>query len=227
MGRTIFINNPLDKVKFDPYKVMDPEPVPGVENIREEDDSDLEIYSEKDYFSRAPRIASIIEHEVVKIDAPPNSQDTDNKPLLLVLGSTLSMGTLMVVSSLMSNSRLSTGAGASIIITVIMLMSMMLFPILNMNYDKKLKKGQEKKRQEKYRKYIKSKSDLIDSIIKNQKKILTENYVSADECAKIILSRGPRLWERKIEDKDFLTVNISIGDVQADMDIQYPEEHFT
>ena len=62
MGRTIFINNPLDKVKFDPYKVMDPEPVPGIENIREEDDSDLEIYSEKDYFSRAPRIASIIEH---------------------------------------------------------------------------------------------------------------------------------------------------------------------
>ena len=53
-----------------------------------------------------------------------------------------------------------------------------------------------------------------------------ENYVSPEECAKIILDRGPRLWERKIEDYDFLNIRFGIGDVPLEIDIQYPEEKF-
>ena len=59
-----------------------------------------------------------------------------------------------------------------------------------------------------------------------QKRILYENYVPAEECARIIIERDPRLWERTIEDYDFLNVRWGIGDAPLDIDIQYPEEHF-
>ena len=40
-----------------------------------------------------------------------------------------------------------------------------------------------------------------------------DNYLPAAECTRIILERNMRLWERKIEDLDFLDVRLGIGDI--------------
>lgn len=108
-----------------------------------------------------------------------------------------------------------------------MLISMLLIPILNKIYEKKQKIKYEEKRQKRYKKYINSKIKYIDNIMKKQKEILFDNYISEEECAKIILNREPRLWERKIEDNDFLTVRVGTGDVPLEADIQYPQKEFT
>lgn len=71
MGKSIFINNPLEKVDYDRKMFSINEKEYNLSNLKEEDESDLEIYSEKDYFAKAPRIRNIIEKEKVKIDAPP------------------------------------------------------------------------------------------------------------------------------------------------------------
>ena len=59
-----------------------------------------------------------------------------------------------------------------------------------------------------------------------QREILLENYIPPEECKKIILNKDTRLWERKIEDNDFLTVRLGIGKVPLEADINYPEESF-
>ena len=71
------------------------------------------------------------------------------------------------------------------------------------------------------------KKDTIEKIMLKQKKILYENNLSPDECAQVILNKSGRLWERKIDDYDFLTVRLGVGDVNTAIDIQYPEERFT
>jgi len=233
MGRNIFINNPLNKVNFDNEMFIVNNEEYNFSNLKEEDEDDLELYSEKDYFSKAPRITSIIEKERVKIDPPPQSQNKEGMPAILTLGSTLSMGLIMVLSTSSTISGIVKGTAdfqetvMSLAISVIMLLGIVLFPILSIKYEKKQKIKYEEKRQERYKKYINSKAKLIDNIMNKQRKILFDNYVSVEECNNIIQERSSRLWERNIEDHDFLTVRLGLGDVPLEIDIEYPEEQFT
>ncbi len=232
IGKSIFINNPLNKVGCNSEIFTLNTKEYDFSELKEEDENDLEIYSEKDYFAKAPRITNVIEREKVKIDPPPQIQSKEGLPMLLVLGSTLSMGAVMIISSLSTINNLTSGNASfgetalSLLTALIMLVGMILFPILQMKYEKKQKIKYEEKRQKRYKRYIDSKVELIDNIMEKQRKILFDNYVSPEECNNIIQTRNSRLWERNIEDYDFLTVRLGIGDVPLEIDIEYPEEQF-
>lgn len=60
-----------------------------------------------------------------------------------------------------------------------------------------------------------------------QKKILFDKYLSAEECAQIILNKDSRLWERRTEDDDFLAIRVGLGDLPIDADIEYPNREFS
>lgn len=237
MGNEIFINNPLNKVSYitNNFDVIDIKNEIKKDTLQFKmlDDDNFELYEEDDYFSKAPRITNIIECEKVKIDEPPQIQSKEEMPLALVLGSTLTMGGVMLISMVSSIDGLISGTASlkttflSLFMSLAMLVGMILFPILNVKYEKRQKVKYEEKRQQRYKDYIDSKIDVIDKIMNKQRTILFDNYVSVEECEKIILNREHRLWERKIEDYDFLTVRLGIGDVPLSIDIQYPEEKFT
>ena len=232
MGNGIFVNNPFNRASYNKRFLEVSKSKQKNIHIDEEDDSDVELYTEKDYFARAPRITNIIERETIKIDSPPENQNKNGTPLFLVLGSTLGMGVIMLISTLSTVTGIKDGSAGkdvflSIFVSVAMLICMILFPILNDKYEKKKKKENEETRQKRYREYINSKIELIDKIMEKQKNILYENYISAEECAKIIIHKESRLWERKIEDVDFLKIRLGIGDVPLEADIEYPEVEFT
>lgn len=71
MGRKIFINNPFNKVTYSKNMFEINKEKDITFKIEPEDEDDIEIYSEEDYFAKAPRITNLIEREKVKIDAPP------------------------------------------------------------------------------------------------------------------------------------------------------------
>ena len=231
MGNSIFINNPQNQVTYNKQILTLVDSKPRV--VNDSNENMEETYSNDEYFSRAPRITNIIEHEKVKIDAPPQAQDKEDMPLVLAMGSSLTMGLIMLVSvynavnGQMNGTATINQTVTSIIVAVAMLISMILFPVLTSKYNRRKKKRYETKRQDRYKKYLHSKSETINKIINKQKNILFENYVSPEECAQIILNKDARLWERKIDDYDFLTVRLGLGDVPVDMEIQYPEEQFS
>lgn len=232
-GRSIYINNPFKRVGYsnDAFEINKTEV--NIKDLEEDDDTDIKLYSEKDYFARAPRITNIIEPEKIIIDPPPQADNNETMPLIFLLGSSLSMGIIMIISMISTIDRLSSGSGAlkstilSIATSVIMLISILLIPLLSRKWEKKQKVKREKKRQTRYREYINSKIALIDKVMKKQKKILYENYISAEECAKIIINNGSRLWERRIDEEDFLEIRVGIGDLPLKADIQYPHIEFT
>ena len=231
IDKSIFINDKGNAITYDDTVFI---PVKKKEHILEDNDKEeeIELYSEKDYFYRAPRITNKIECEKVKIDAPPQMQDKEEMPLILTIGTSLSMGTMMMVSVIRAIDSNVNGTSTvkqmlfSLIPALAMLICMVLFPILTVKYNKNKKKRYEEKRQKRYKEYLDQKSESINRIMNKQRNILFENNVSAEECSKIILSRGSRLWERRIEDYDFLSVRLGIGDVPLNIDIQYPEEKF-
>lgn len=234
IGRSIYINNPFKKVFFNNECFeIEKKDINIVETDENDEDTDLQLYSEKDYFARAPRITSIIEKERVVIDSPPPSDDRETMPLILLLGSSLSMGIVSLISIISIIDKINSGSATfkssifSIITSLVMLSSIVIIPILTRMWEKKQRIKNEEKRQKRYREYINSKITLIDDIMKKQKKILYENYISAEECAKIIVNKGSKLWERKIDDDNFLTIRIGIGDMPLVADIQYPKIEFT
>ena len=234
MRNTLFINNPLKNILYNNhiFKEIKNENNKLDITVDYDEDDDTEIFSENEYFSRAPRITNLIKKEKIKIDPPPQAENREETPAILVVGSTLLMGLMMILSSgraivgSLNGTATPIEFALEILLAIIMLFAMILIPILNIKYEKNRKIKHEEKRQKRYKKYIESKIDFIDETMEKQRNILLTNYVSAEECKKIILNKDKRLWERKIEDKDFLNVRIGIGDVPLEVDINYPEESF-
>jgi len=236
VGEYLFINNPFNEVKFNQASFVLSEKEEVEENFSSNEEknlSEVEMYSERDYFYRAPRIRNIIEHEKIKIDPPPAAEKGEDVPVFLTLGTTISAGIMMIVSTyaslsgMLSNNGSSTQIITSIVIAIIMLISTMVLPIMMNRYQKSLKKQKEQKRQNRYKKYIDMKMEEIDRVMEKQKNTLRENYITPEECGKIVVNKDSRLWERKVDDYDFLNIRLGLGDVDLDAEIIYPEEKFT
>ena len=87
-------------------------------------------------FFKIPRLKKIIHQENIRIDPPPQKQNSDEMPLILVLGSSLSMGSLMIFSSLNSminsNSETNKISIYKIIYIIVMLISIIMIPFLTL-----------------------------------------------------------------------------------------------
>ena len=200
--------------------------------ILPDEDGEVEIYSEKDYFYRSPRVTNEVMKKKVKFDAPPQKQNDEQKPLFLVIGSSISFGAISLMYGVNTISKLSSGEATlmqslpQIAMMVGFLIGMLLIPLISRKYEKKKRKKQEEKRLARYKIYIDEKVQEINRIMEEQKKILFNTYPSTDECRSYILSKNSRLWERKINDRDFLTIRLGIGKKNVEADIDYPDKGF-
>ena len=231
LENTLFINNPNNNVVTNHYflPIKKEKAVPFIEDS---DEIEMEEIDEK-IFLRAPNIRGVIERKTINIDAPPSEEKEDDTPIAYVVGPMLSMGMVSVVTmfsaltSYTSGDRSFNSIIPSLAISGAMLSGILIWPILNRRYQNKKKRKLEKKRQERYSKYIDKKAKEIDEIMLEQRKILSENYPDPKECERIIIKRDMRLFERRIDNQDFLTVRLGMGTLPLDIDIRYPEEHFT
>lgn len=230
----IYINNPQNKLKCNSkYFIPEKNNEIRTEELIDKEPEEVNLYVDEDYFSRAPRISSIIEKEKVNIDPPPSLPSKDEMPAFLVLGSSFAMGLVMIFSMFSTIRGIANGTASigetitSLLMCVTMLIAMVLIPILTRKWEKRQKEKYAKERRSKYIKYINSRIALINEIIDKQKNSLYSNYLDGLECQKMVLMGDSRIWERKIEDSDFLEVRIGRGNIPLSIELQYPEKHFT
>lgn len=229
----LFLNNPFKRVTYDlnSFKQKIDESDLFIEE-ETEDDELIELYKEDDYFFRSPRFKTLIEKEIMVIDPPPSKEKIEDVPIMFVIGPmlTMSMMSLMTVytalDSYFAGTRDFKSIAPSLVIGFAMMTSMILWPTLNRRYQKRQKIKSEEARQQKYSKYIDTKREMLETIAKKQRQILTENYIPLNACESIILNKTRQLWERKIDQVDFLSIRLGIGTAPLEIDIRYPEEHF-
>ena len=234
LGNMIITNNPFGRVKYssDIFTIHQ-KPNVVIEPVDEEKNAELEVFEENDYFFRSPRFRTIIEKEQMVIDPPPGKEKQDETPFIYTIGPMMTTGMSSMVSLYNTIDIISSGQRTwqqclpSLIMAFGMMASMFLWPLLTKRYQKKQKIKYEKERQEKYGAYIDGKRNEIDLIMKKQKQILIENYITLEECEKIVLTKNRQLWERKVDHSDFLSLRLGMGDTPLELDIKYPEEHFT
>ncbi len=231
---SLYISNPQHKVAVDTNSIK----LSSIKNTKVKEtqiENDDEIYEEEkvNYYSKSPRLVPQITPISFSIDEPPQLSEERKRPILLALGSSIAMGIMMLLSFSSTIQGIVRGTAEPLDIfmgvmsTLMMLIMMLVLPILELRYDKKSKKKYEEKRQTRYRKYLEEKNETLNELKKEQKDLIDKNYLSSEKCMEVILSDNHRLWERKIDDEDFLTCRIGIGDMPLKIDMQYPEKRFT
>ncbi|MBR3249911.1 MAG: type VII secretion protein EssC [Clostridia bacterium] len=231
---SIYINNPDNNIKInnEQFALSKIKKVKLKKSnfIEQNDESENNV---KEYYSKSPRMVPTIIEEKVQIDEPPSPQNSGKMPMFIRIGGSLFMGTMMLSSFVSVIQDIASGTASvldivlGLTMSIAMLMGMFIFPIIEEKWEKRMEKKNEANRQKKYRQYLKAKYNQIKSIKSKQKKIMYETYLSASECANVIAEKSPRLWERKIDDEDFLQIRLGIGEAPTQIDMSYPAEKFS
>ena len=236
MRKFIVVNNPGSGVRVQGLNLYSESEV--IDNTKyspvTEEESGIDLYKDDDYFSHTPRLRTVFEGETIEIDAPPGNQDSaEELPFLLSIGSSLTM----VASSIymmyttvygLANGTTTRALGYPMLaLTVIMLFGSAAMPKLIAGYQKKQRVKKEQMRQDKYRKYLGDKENYIQTKIKEEAQIITENNLPLQECKNILLNNNRSLWSREIKEDDFLNLRFGIGTYPSSIVIKAPEEHFT
>ena len=197
------------------------------------DEEQIEFFKEDDYFYRAPRFKTRIEDANIVIDPPPGKQEEDKTPLIYTLGPMLTMGMMSVSMSVSSLAGIFNGTRdlkssiPQLLVAFAMLSSMLLWPMLSNRYQKKQRKKREKMRLTKYGEYINSKRETIKNEMSKQRQILIDNFLPLQSSEEIIFKKKRNLWERELDQDDFLALRLGIGTTELQGKVAFPEEHFS
>lgn len=233
-GTLLLISNNRGNVTYDnlkfPRRMIEDNPK---KDYSKYEDKYVQVFDKKSYFERPPRFKRKIETKTFNIDAPTQKQNQEEMPLIFTIAPMLTMGMMSLVTGITALQRVLDGKStikdefSSLLMCGCMMLSMIVFPLIQKLYTKIKKKKKEKKRRIKYKKYIDTKREEIFKEINYQKQVLIEDNLPLEKVKNIILSKSRNLWERKLEHEDFLEFRLGIGTKKPDIDIKYPEEHFT
>ncbi len=190
---------------------------------RSDDEYEYEL-AERSYFYRSPRFKRDIETASFKIDSPPTSPVTEELPWILVMGSSLAMGMMSMVTLA---TALANGNITSMVMGFSMLIGTVFLPIITKSYEKRRKYRKEALRQKEYRAYLKKISEQINEACALQSEILNENHVTVGECENRIQNVQRNLWERGVGQNDFLEIRVGNGNGLLDAELHYSERRFT
>ncbi len=230
----IIINNRNNAVTINSNNIIKKElPNYNGELMKTSDDDNAELYNENDYFTRSPRFVTSIVEENISIDNPPGATEKDDTPVIYTIGPMLTMALSSVISASTSIMTVLQGRGTwtsvlpTALLSVVMLISTILWPTLMKRYSKKKQKEKEEERQRKYIEYLESKKNKIEQSRVNQYQILNENYPEPKNLETIIVNKRRNLWERRVEDEDFLSVRLGIGNIPLRINLNYASEDFS
>jgi len=234
MKDTIIINNVGNYLKLatSAFETVGPIVQKQVE-FDNPDEEGIEFFKEDDYFYRAPRFKTGIEETNIAIDPPPGKEEEDKTPALFTIGPMLTMA--MMSMSMGYNSLMGVINGTAdlssalptLLMSGAMMATMLLWPTLQRRYQKKQRKKQEAERQTKYLQYLESKKEKIQTEMKIQRQILIDNYLPLDQTKEIVYQKKRNLWEREIDQEDFLDLRLGVGSTELRGKISIPEEHFS
>lgn len=158
IDKELFINNPFNKVNCNRNYFS----VSNYSNklIKKYDEDDFNNYIDDNYFLRTPRILDLLDETEIKISAPQISKKNRELPAALVLGSSLSMAMMTLITLVQTIDNLASGkvdlksSMFSIVMSATMLLTSVLIPVLNRRYSVKIRELNEKDTIENYKKYI-------------------------------------------------------------------------
>lgn len=174
-------------------------------------------------FNRNTRIQYIIPEDEIEIKQPPQKPNKNRRSLWLTILPPLAMLILLVVV----RGFMSGGSGGMFIIYSAGSMGIgLLVSIITYRSDAKRFEKEVAEREESYRKYIAEKEALIQESRRNELRIRENIYSSLSESLNEVKKFEKRLFEKSIDDKDFLDVYLGRGRVKASCKVKFTKQEF-
>lgn len=172
-------------------------------------------------FLRSPRKILNYPTDEVEILGPPQKPTKSNASLLMSLFPLIgSLGlTIAFRAGTSGDNRFIYYSIGSILIGGIV-------TVINLLKGKKEYNEAYTERIERYEEYIKEKTDLLQTLTKNQAENMFINYPTLKESFDIVIKYKRRLWERTPLNKDFLMVRLGSGSCQSTFKISVPKREF-
>lgn len=184
-------------------------------------------------FHRSPRKIFKLENDTVEIEAPPAPKEKDRQPLAMTIGPSLTMALPMLLGCVLSiyGSRAggrtsSTFMYTGIITAVGSAVIGTMWTLVNLRYNRKKNREEEKRRFEVYSEYLIKCADLIKSKYDKNTAALREMYPSAEECCQYT-ANSVGLWNRNMGHADMLFHRLGVGDIPFPVTVEIPKEKFT
>jgi len=185
-----------------------------------------------DYYYRAPRFKNDVDILEFKLDPPPAKQNNDEVPLIMLVGPSLTMGMASVASGAFAvTSAIERGnisaATPSIVMSISMLLSTLMWPLITKTFQRRLRKRKEERRQETYNDYLIQMQEVLARETARQEQILRANDLKTEIYVNKVLAQEPQIWERTPKHSDFLSLRLGFGNLPIKAKIQYSERRFT
>lgn len=198
-------------------------------------DSDVPIteisehYSDDTKFSRSPRTVEPLFDDVIEIEPPPAPQKQRNQPLIFVIGPSVTMP-LPILFSTFINSQLNRSSGSYLGIIASVGMSALIgagWAIAHYQYNKKVLKEDEQLRTSAYKEYIKKNELLIRDKQNYDNSVLSSQYLSSHDIAEKLVKENNFIWNRNVNQEDFLSIRLGTGNVDFGGHIAVPKQRFS
>ena len=163
-------------------------------------------------FNRNTRVKFVVDDEKIQIlDPPAKPQKPKNNLLSRLLPSLVMIVAGMAMAAFSTFMLISSGIG---VITA----------IISLIQSKKDFKTNSQERIEKYNKYIENKKVEIEKDRSEEKEVLEHIYNDQEELMNRFFGFSGDLFDRSLDDEDFLCVRLGTGDVKAKKEIDYKKQ---
>ena len=171
----------------------------------------------------SPKLAQSVKYERLDIQPPPNIGTQPEANWFSLLVQPLIMGGIMAFIFLII--PLITNISYSPVMMLFSLPMMLISAIGGLiNHNKQKKKYTERygRKIEKYGDYIKRVDQHLSLSVENQLRIAHESNPRTEKCLEIVTGEGKELWNRTINDPDFLSFRIGTGAVENAVPVKVP-----
>ncbi len=216
----VMVNNPDNSVYVSLIKRQSEKfSIADEENENEEDSSET--------FSSAPRQKTGIKTEKISIESPPQPSEEQSLPWAVVMGPSITMAfgsvfsSVFTIQNIMKSSGDISSALPTLVMAVCMVLGTIIWPVFSKRFEKRARIAKDTRKKRKYAEHLEKVKNKINEIIIRQTRLLRENNPTVEDCVSRINGREMTLWERGPSHDDFLDVMIGIGDVPAQIELDY------
>lgn len=219
----VTVSNRLDRARLEPQMPQPAQPVE--EDAPEQDKRD-------GLFHRSPRKLIPLFTDPEEIEAPPQKQGGNRKPIWMTIGPSFTMTIPMLLGTcFMAVARNASGTASNMLMYTGVITSIasaiigICWAMINLKYSKKEEKEAELLRQQKYGEYLMECAERIRSKYEFNRSALLEMYPDARKCCDYWKS-PQELWSRNRSHQDFLSCRLGLGDIPFRMPISIPKKRF-
>lgn len=188
-------------------------------NVPYIDDHQRCITSEYPRFNRNTRIKTAMDDKAIPILDPPEKPEKPKKNIILTL--LPAVGMLAITVLLRSQIMSSMGNNGFIIMSACMISVGILTSVLGIIDGKRQYKKDIVSRKETYEAYIEEKKEDVKEKRSEELAVLNRIYPSPEQEYEMVIDFAGNLFERRIEDEDFLDVRLGVGAKESVKQLDY------